>query len=83
MRNVFVAGEEPQERPPLLRGVVADRPAEHRVASFERVEDRPLRRFALHGEFDFASDAGQRSQMERQDDANHGDQGDERSPPLR
>ena len=83
MRDVFVAGEESQERSPLLRTVFADRAPEHWVANFERVENRPLRRFAFHGNLDLAIDAGQRSQMERQDDANHGNQDDGQSPPLR
>jgi hypothetical protein len=34
--------EEPHERPALLRDVVADRPARHRRASLQRVEDRAL-----------------------------------------
>jgi hypothetical protein len=71
VRNVFVAGEESQECSPLLRAVVADRAAEHRVASFERVENRSLRRRPFDREFDFAFDAGERAQMQRQDDANH------------
>jgi hypothetical protein len=83
MRNVFVAGKEPEECAPLLRGMVADRASEHRVAGFERVKNRPLRRRAFDGNPDLAVDAGQRSQMERQDDANHGNQGDGQSPPLR
>ena len=83
MRDVFVAGEESQERSPLLRAMLANCAAEHGVTGFERVENRPLRRFVLDSKFDFAVDAGERSQMERQDDANHGDQGDEYSPPLR
>ena len=83
MRDVFVAGEESQERSPLLRAVIANRAAEHWVASFERVENRSLRRRTFDGDLDFAVDAGERSQMERQDDTNHDDRRDEYSPPLR
>ena len=83
MRNVFVAGEESQKCTPLLRAVFANRAAEHRVAGFERVENRPLRRLAFDGDLDFAVDAGERSQMERKDDANHEDRRDEYSPSLR
>ncbi len=71
MRDVFVAGEESQEGPPLLRAVIADRAAEHGVAGFQGVENRSLRRFARDWEFNFAVDLGERSQMQRQDDANH------------
>ena len=41
--KILLAGEEPHERPALLRDVVADRPAQHRIAGLERVEDRALR----------------------------------------
>src|SRR6266568_5205832 len=45
--EVPLAGEEPQERPALLRDVVADRPAQHGIAGLEGVEDRALRSLAL------------------------------------
>ena len=38
MGQVLLAGEEPQERPALLRDVVADRPAQHRIAGLEGIE---------------------------------------------
>ncbi len=40
--HIPFTGEEPQERPPLKRGVVADRSAQHRIACFERVQNRTL-----------------------------------------
>src|SRR5262249_12579331 len=49
--QVLRAGEEPQHRPALLRDVVADCPAQHRVAGLECVEDRALRGPALDGEY--------------------------------
>jgi len=38
--QVLLAGEEPDERPPPVHGVVADRAAQHRVAGLESVEDQ-------------------------------------------
>ena len=38
MRQVFLASEEAQERPPLLRDLVANRTAQHGISSLERVE---------------------------------------------
>ena len=40
MGQILLAGEEPQERSALPGDMVADRPAQHRVASLERVEGR-------------------------------------------
>src|SRR6266550_1063453 len=58
VRQVPLAGEEPQEGPPPLGDVVADRAAQHGIAGLERVQhraprDRPPRRdverhLALH-----------------------------------
>src|SRR5262249_22063607 len=70
--QVLLAGEEPQERPSPLRRVVADRPAERRVAGFERVEDRALRRRALHAQPHLAADPRQVPQVEWQHDPDHG-----------
>src|ERR1035438_5578391 len=72
MRQVLVAGEESQERPSLLGNMVADSAAQHRVAGFERVEDRALRDSTLDLKFDLAADVRQRPQMLRQYDADHG-----------
>src|SRR6266566_2210880 len=41
--QVFFAGEESNERPALERVVVANRPAQHRITRFERVEERAQR----------------------------------------
>jgi hypothetical protein len=35
MRQIHLAGEEPQHRSALVRDVVADRPAQHRIAGFQ------------------------------------------------
>ena len=55
-----------------LRDVVADRPAQHRIAGLERVEDRALRDRALDLELHLAVDARQRPQMRREHDSDHG-----------
>src|SRR5260370_42318598 len=41
-RIVFLAGEEPQERTALLRDMIADRAAQHRILGLEGVEPRAL-----------------------------------------
>ena len=47
MGQILLASEESQERPPFARDVVADRPAQHRIAGLERVQDRALRGLTL------------------------------------
>src|SRR2546426_5700681 len=69
--QILLAGEEPHERPALVRDVVADRPAQHRVAGLERVEDRALRGLTLDVELHLAVDARERPQMRREHDAEH------------
>ena len=83
MRNIFVAREEPQKRPALVRAMLADRAAEHRVTGFERIENRPLRRRTVDGDLDLAIDAGERSQMQRQNYVNHDGESSAQAPPLR
>ena len=70
--QVLLAGEEPHERPALLRDVVADRPAQHRIAGLERVEDRALRDRPSTSSSTSPSDARQRPQMCGQHDSDHG-----------
>jgi hypothetical protein len=41
--QVLLVGEEPDERPALLRDGVADRPARHGLAGLDHVEDGALR----------------------------------------
>src|SRR2546425_11777634 len=72
MGKILLAGEEPQERTALLRDLIADRPAQHRVAGLERVEHRALRGLTLDLELHLAADARQRSQMCREYDSDHG-----------
>ena len=65
MRQIFLAGEESQERPALLRAIVANGAAQHRIAGFERVQYRALRDRALDFELNFAADVRQRSKVLR------------------
>jgi hypothetical protein len=46
VREILATGEEAQERAALLRDMVADRAAQHRVTGFERVENGALRGLA-------------------------------------
>ena len=71
-RDVGLAGEKPQERPPPQRGVVANGSAQHRIARLQRVHDGSLRDRSLDRELHLAVDGGVHPQMRRQDDADHG-----------
>src|SRR5438128_3218450 len=72
VREILLAGKEPHERAALVRDLVTDRPAQHRVARLERVEDRALGGFALDVELHLALDARERPKMSRQYHADHG-----------
>ena len=67
--QILRAGKEPDERSALLRDVVADRPAQHRIAGLERIEDRALRRrpfdVELHLPVDLREPAGWRRTKNR------------------
>ncbi len=69
--QIFPAGIESQERPALLRNMLADCSSEHRVAGFERVEDRTLRDRAFDFKVKLGADMCQRSQMVRENNADH------------
>ena len=71
MRQVFFAGKVSQKRAALLCDVVADRPGQDRIASLERVQDRPLRHRALDLELHLVTNPRQRPQVWRKDDADH------------
>jgi hypothetical protein len=72
VRQIFLAGEEAQKRPPLLRNLIADRPAQHGVASLQCVEDRALRDRTIDLEFNLTADVRQRTKMLWKLDSNHG-----------
>jgi hypothetical protein len=71
MGQILLAGKEAQERPTLLRDLVADRPAQHGIAGLKRVEDRPQRDRAVELKFYFAADVRQRPEMLRDYDSDH------------
>ena len=64
--------KKPHERTTFAGDTIANRAGEHGIARFERVEDRVLRWLARDRERDFAFDAGQRTQLSRQHNADHG-----------
>jgi len=71
MRQVLLAGEKPQVRPALLRDVVADRPAQHRIAGLNRVEDQAQRGLAFDLDFHVAVNTCQGSQVLREHNSDH------------
>src|SRR5712691_7614329 len=72
MGQIPFAGEEPQERPALLRDVVANRAPQHRIAGLQRVEHRTLCDRTIHLELHVAGHTRQRPQMRWKDNCNHG-----------
>src|SRR5687767_10315287 len=72
VRRVLLTRERSQEWPALLRDVVADGAAQHRILRLERVEDRARRGLTAHVDLDLAIDTRERAQMRRQHHANHG-----------
>src|SRR5262245_18648166 len=70
--QVLLAGEESDERPALLRHLVADRAAQHRVRRLEGVEDGARGDRRGHVELHLAADLGEGPQVRGQDDADHG-----------
>ena len=71
VRQVPLAGEETNVSAALLRYVIAHRPAQHRVSSLERIEQRALREGAVDGKANLSVDAGQCAQMRGKHDSNH------------
>jgi len=72
MRQIFLAGEESQKRPPLPRNLIANRPAQHRIAGLNRVKHRTKRDWTSDVERQFVADVGQRAKMLREYDPDHG-----------
>src|SRR4029077_6023535 len=71
VRVIFIAGEESYERAALMRYLISNRAAQHRIFCFERVQHRKQRRFAGNFEAHFAVHASECSQMRRKYHANH------------
>jgi hypothetical protein len=57
MRQIFSTGKKPHERPAQLSDVIAHRPTQHGVSSFELVEYGPLSHGSVNVEFYVAIDA--------------------------
>jgi len=72
MRQIFLAGEESQKRPPLLRNLIANRPAQHGISGLKRIKHRALRDRTSDLKLNFAAGVSQRSQMLREYHADHG-----------
>ena len=71
VRQVFSAGEEPDERTPLLRDVIENRAGERRVPRLQGIENGSLRDWRRDLELHFAGDLRQDTQMRRKHDADH------------
>src|SRR6185503_3058514 len=71
VRPVLFTRVESQEWTPLKRDVIANRSAEHRITSLERVENRPLRDWPDDLERHLIVHARERAEMHRQDHADH------------
>src|SRR5207245_9861478 len=78
--QILLAGEEPYERSSLLRDVVADRAAQHRIGGLERVKDRALRRLTVKVERHLVVDMRERPQMRGKHDSNHTEAHDHHTP---
>ena len=69
--QIFLAGEESQERAPLLRVMIANCPTQHGIASLKRIEHRALCQRTFHFEGYLAAHVRQRSQMLGKYDSDH------------
>ncbi|MCL4295544.1 MAG: hypothetical protein KJ077_07445 [Anaerolineae bacterium] len=72
MRPVLPTHEEPDKWPPLLRNVITNRPAQHRIARLKGVQNRALGNRPLNFKLDLAADPRQPAQMRRQYHPDHG-----------
>ncbi len=71
MRQILLAGKEPQESPSLFGDVIANRAAKHWIPSFHRVKDGTLRHRSGDFELQLCSNVSQSPEMGWKDDANH------------
>ena len=51
--------------------MIADGPAEHRIAGFQCIKDGPYANRTVHFELDLPADAGEGAEVKREDDADH------------
>ena len=63
MRPILPTGEEAHERTALLRGVIADRPPQHRIRRLQSVQDRTLGDWPFHLQLDLFAYVSQRPQI--------------------
>src|SRR4051794_13516364 len=59
VRQIFFAGEEAQERPALLRHMIADGALQHRITRFKSIEHRTLRNLPRDIQLHLAADPRQ------------------------
>jgi hypothetical protein len=71
VRQIFLTSEEAEKRPPLLRALVSNGAAEHRILRLKRVQHRALRNHARDLKRDFGSGVSQRSKVEWENYADH------------
>src|SRR6478609_8088863 len=71
VREILLAGEEADKGPPLLRDLIADRAAKHRVLGLDGVENRTLRDRTVDRERQLPIDARHDLEIGRQNDADH------------
>ncbi len=72
MGQVLSAGEKSHERSPLLRDLIADGPAEHRIPGFEGIENRALRDRTLDLEPYLTLDPREFFELRRERHPDHG-----------
>jgi len=72
MRQIFLAGEESQKRPPHLCDLIPNRPAQHGITGLQRVEHRRQSDRSYDFEMHFAPCVCQRAKMLREYDPDHG-----------
>jgi len=71
MGEILLASEEADERSAVFRHVIADCPAQHRIAGLQCVEHRSHRKWAGDIQRDFAVRSREGSQMCREHDSYH------------
>jgi hypothetical protein len=71
MREILLTSKETQERPTLLRDVVADGAAQHRIAGLEGIEYGALSDRARDLDFHLAPNIRQGAEMMRECDSDH------------
>jgi hypothetical protein len=71
VRQIFLAGEESQERASLLRVMIANCPTQHRIAGLKRIEHRSLCQRTFHFERYLTAHVRKCSQMLGKYDSNH------------